>query len=186
MEELFELLTGLVSPFDWLLGLFGNGGPTGDPTGDPTENGPAVAELQKAIARENRRRKVAQLAGLESDRRAGRLSLAEFRRRYAGLARGEPSDDPAQSGPYGPNTEALKGFIDRVRAMDRAQWDLAEAHLRNLHANSVVRKALLPRYRSALDAAAATARRLLRNGAERSGGQAVRMRPGRRAPEHAY
>ncbi|HKA50474.1 MAG TPA: hypothetical protein VKK19_12875, partial [Candidatus Dormibacteraeota bacterium] len=93
-----------------------------------------------------------------------------------------------------------KGFIDRVRAMDRAQWDLAEAHLRNLHANSVVRKALLPRYRSALDAAAATARRLLRNGAERSGGQVVRMRPGRRlgvpakpvgfvgwgTPEHAY
>src|SRR5262249_11663410 len=29
-------------------------------------------------------------------------------------------------------------------------------------------------------------RRLLRNGAERSGGQVVRMRPGRRAPEHAY
>src|SRR5215470_8535339 len=28
--------------------------------------------------------------------------------------------------------------------------------------------------------------RLLRNGAERSGGQVVRMRPGRRAPEHAY
>ena len=42
--------------------------------------------------------------------------------------------------------------------MDRAQWDLAEAHLRNLHANSVVRKALLPRFRSALDAAVATAR----------------------------
>ena len=77
MEELFELLTGLVSPFDWLLGLFGDGGPTGD----PTDNGPTVAELQKAIARKNRRRKVAQLARLESDRRAGRLSLAEFRRR---------------------------------------------------------------------------------------------------------
>lgn len=119
---------------------------------------PRSPSCKKAIARENRRRKVAQLARLESDRRAGRLSLAEFRRRYAGLARGEPSDDPAQSGPYGPNTEALKGFIDRVRAMDRAQWDLAEAHLRNLHANSVVRKALLPRYRSALDAAVATAR----------------------------
>jgi len=43
MEELFELLTGLVSPFDWLLGLFGDGGPTGD----PTDHGPTVAELQK-------------------------------------------------------------------------------------------------------------------------------------------
>jgi len=52
----------------------------------------------------------------------------------------------------------LKGFIDRVRAMDQAQWDLAETHLRNLHTNSVVPKALLPRYRSALDAAVATAR----------------------------
>ena len=29
-------------------------------------------------------------------------------------------------------------------------------------------------------------RRLLMNGAERSGGQVVRMRPVRRAPEHAY
>ena len=81
-----------------------------------------------------------------------------FRRRYAGLAHEEPSDDPAETGPYGPNTEALKGFIDRVRAMDQAQWDLAETHLRNLHTNSVVPKALLPRYRSALDAAVATAR----------------------------
>jgi len=147
MEELFELLTGLVSPFDWLLGLFGDGGPGAD----PTDHGPTVAELQKAIRHENRRRKVAQLVRLECDRRAGRLSLTEFRRRYAGLAHGQPSDDPAETGPYGPNTEALKGFIDRVRAMDRAQWDLAETHLRKLHANSVVRKALLPRYRSAPD-----------------------------------
>jgi len=42
--------------------------------------------------------------------------------------------------------------------MAAGDWDLAEEHLSNLQANSVVRKAVLPRYRTALDAALGAAR----------------------------
>ena len=154
MDELFELLLD-AGPFDWLLGLFGAGGPSGG----RFEPGPSVAELRRAIDRENGRRQVGALARLEHDRRAGRLSLPEFGRRYARLAGREPSADPARMElPYGPNSAALEDFLGRVRAMDAAGWDAAERHLDNLQANVVVRTTVLPRYRAALDAATGAAR----------------------------
>jgi hypothetical protein len=153
VDELFELLLDAAA-LDWLFGLFGGG----VPHGDPFEPGPDVAQLQQAIAHENARRKVPRLVRLERERRSGRLSLPDFRRRYARLAGREPAEDPRREGPYGPGTPAIAGFLDRVGAMASGDWDLAEEHLRNLQANSVVRKAVLPRYCTALDAALGAAR----------------------------
>jgi hypothetical protein len=153
VDELFELLLD-ATPFGWLLGAFDDWGFRGD----PFEAGPSVAELQKAIARENARRKVTQLARLERDRQTGRLSLPDFRRRYARLAGRDPDGDPAHTdGPYGPNSVAVAAFLDRAGAMGAADWDQAEEHLGNLPAKAVVRKAVLPRYRAALDAAVGAA-----------------------------
>lgn len=163
MDELFELLADAM-PFDLLLGLFGDPGPHGD----PFEPGPSVAELERAIARENARRKVDRLTRLELDRRAGRLSLPDFRRRYARLAGREPDEDPAtERAAFGPNTDAIADFLDRVRGMADADWDVAEEHLRNLQANVVVRRAVLPRYRAALVAAAGSARLTAASAVER-------------------
>ncbi|HYW23100.1 MAG TPA: hypothetical protein VE953_02985 [Terriglobales bacterium] len=154
MDGLFELLAD-VMPFDLLLRLFGDPGASGD----PFDSGPTIAELEKAIARENARRRVPQMACLELDRRAGRLSLPDFRRRYARLAGREPAGDPANvEGAFDPSTAAIKDFLVRVQAMTEADWEGAEEHLRNLLGNVVVRKAVLPRYRAALVAAAGCAR----------------------------
>src|SRR5215472_14361406 len=76
-----------------------------------------------------------QLARLERERRSGRLSFPDFRRRYARLAGREPAEDPRREGPYGPSTPAIAGFLDRVAAMAAGDWDLAEEHLSNLQAN---------------------------------------------------
>jgi hypothetical protein len=154
VDQLFELLADF-TPFELLLGLFS--GPV--PRGDSFEPGPSVAELEKAIARESARRHVARMTRLELDRRAGRLSLPDFRRRYARLAGREPAEDPARMrDALGPNASAIEDFVGRVRAMAGADWDLAEEHLRNLQANPVVRKAVLPRYLAALLAASGAAR----------------------------
>ena len=92
-------------------------------------------------------------------RRAGRLSLPDFRRRYAPLAGREPAADPAAMNDLlGPNSAAIRDYLGRVRGMAGADWDLAEEHLRNLQANPVVRTSVLPRYRAALVAASGAAR----------------------------
>lgn len=154
VDELFEVVGGWLA-FDWLFELFDGG----VPHGDPFESGPSVAELEKAIARESALRRVPDLTQLERDRATRRLSLLEFRRRYARLAGSEPGQDPVRSGGlYGPATAAVEAFLDRLQGMAAAEWDLAEEHLANLQANTVVRRAVLPRYRAALIAAIGAAR----------------------------
>jgi hypothetical protein len=127
-------------------------------TGAKADTGPTPAELLRLLAREARTRRLSQLTGLERERRAGRLDLPEFRRRYSRLARREPADDPARQARYGPNSAELERFVARVRSMGPADWSAAEEHLRNLQANPMVRKSLLDRYRSVLEVAIASAR----------------------------
>lgn len=130
---------------------YGFGGPQPEP-------GPEPAELQRLLARETRRRKLPALAGLERERRDGRLDLPEFQRRYRRLAGRPPGDDPARHPAYGPNAAELERFVARVRRMGPADWTAAEEHLRNLEANPLVRRSLLDRYRSVVQVAVASAR----------------------------
>lgn len=150
MDDLFALFEDWI-PIDWLLGLFDGGGPRGD----PFQPGPSPAQLLRAIERERRRRNVAGLVRLETERRRGELALAEFSRRYARIAGREPSEDPAAAGPLGPHGAAIERHLARLGA---AGWDSISEHLVNLEANPVVRTRLLPRHAGALDAAIGAAR----------------------------
>lgn len=146
--DLFDLSV----PFDWLLELFEGSGSR------PAAGAPTAVELEELLAGVARRFRVDELARIERERRNGRINLSEFRRRYARVARREPAEDPAHLGVYGPDTAAVERFLAAIGAIAPRDWAAPEEHMRNLLANPVVRGGLVPCYRSALEAAVATAR----------------------------
>lgn len=114
VDELFDFTFALdlaMAPLDWLLDLFVIGGPPG-----PREQHvPSQSEMAPLLAGQARKLRVAELAQLERDRRAGRLDLTEFTRRYSRVAHVSPREDPARSGAYGPNARAVGDVLDKMR-----------------------------------------------------------------------
>lgn len=64
----------------------------------------------------------ATLVSLERQRKAGHLTFDEFAERYAQVTDLYPSEDPATTGQFGPQTEAVQRLVVALGNLRREQW----------------------------------------------------------------